>query len=106
VGEVGFGDEAAFGLHVGGELPGDLAVVEVARIGGDALQCRGKIGLAEGVASAIEGAGGAGLEDAPGFREFREAGIVEFGDSSSESTKPFSASAMAGAITALSPSLP
>ena len=49
VGKIGFRDQAAVRLHVGGQLLRDLAVVEVVRIGSNALQGNGELRLAEGV---------------------------------------------------------
>ena len=78
VGEVGFGDQAAVGLHVGGELLRDLAVVEVAGIGGDALQGGGELGLAKGVAGlVIRTSFRVGLEDSVGLGELGQVGIVQ-----------------------------
>ena len=50
-------------FHVRGELLCDFAVIEVAGIGGDALEGGGELGLAEGVAGLVVAAGWRGLED-------------------------------------------
>ena len=54
VGEVFFGDEASAGLDEGGEAVGDVAVVEVVGVGGDADEGLGEFGLGEGLAGFVE----------------------------------------------------
>ncbi len=67
------------GFHVRGELLCDFAVVEVAGIGGDALEGGGELGLAEGVAGLVVAAGWRGLEDSVRLGKLRKVGIAQPG---------------------------
>ena len=74
-GEVGRGEQPAVGVHEVGQLLGHFAVVELIRVGDDALKGVGEVGLAEGLACLVEFA--VAIEDALRFGELGQIAAVE-----------------------------
>ena len=78
VGQVLSSDDAATFLNRGSDLLCKFAVIEVVRIGGDALQCTCQLWLLEDLPSLIEVS--VALEDAARFREVRESLVLKAAD--------------------------